>query len=271
MIFKGLVTFITGAGSGIGREAAILFAKKGATVIATDVNGKGLEETRSLLPNGCKGEQIVLDVGDSKAVSAVISSVESRWDRIDIMVNLAGGAFAPVESQEKITKEIKLNTGSVDEPESAYYTPEFLHHITDDEFKYMLKIHLYGTFYCMRAAIPIMSRQGKGVIINSSSVEAYLAPLGNPHHIAANAAIIALTRNAAAELGPRGIRVNAVAPGAVNTPNIQDSIDLKMLIQNTPLQRIAEPYEVAETILFLASDASSFFTGQTLEPNGGIH
>lgn len=100
---------------------------------------------------------------------------------------------------------------------------------------------------------------------------AYLAPSGRPHHIAANAAIIALTRNAAAELGPRGIRVNAVAPGAVNAPNIQDSIDMQMLIQNTPLQRMAEPYEVAETILFLASDASSFFTGQTLEPNGGIH
>lgn len=156
MIFKGLVTIITGAGSGIGREAAILFAKKGATVIAADVSEKGLEETRNLLPKGCKGEQIVLDVSDSKAVGAVVSGVESRWNRIDVMVNLAGSAFASVEGRKKVPGEIEPNVGSADEPGSAGHTPEFLHHITDDEFKYMLKIHLYGTFYCMRAAIPFM-------------------------------------------------------------------------------------------------------------------
>lgn len=274
MTLEGRVAFITGAASGIGRATAVLMAEAGATIVATDVNDKGLEETLSLLPKGSKSEKIVLDVSDSAAVNAVVASVEERHGRLDIMANVAGIAFASAEEKRKVHEEMALIAQSLRERRPPRRPPEFFHHLTDDDFKRMLKVHLYGTFYCMRAAIPIMTRQSKGAIVNCSSAAAFLAPMSEAHYTAAKAAIVALTRNAATELGPRGIRVNAVAPGAIDTPMVRDGLMpefLDMLMQTTPLQRMADPREVAEAILFLASDAGSYFTGQTLEPNGGIH
>ncbi len=274
MTLEGRVAFITGAASGIGRASAILLAEHGATIVATDVNDKGLTETLDLLPKESKGEKILLDVSDSKAVDAAVAGVEERHGRLDIMANVAGIPFASAEDKRKVFEEMSLIVESLRERRPPSRPPEFLHHLTDADFKRMLRVNLYGTFYCMRAAIPIMTRQGKGAIVNCSSAAAFRGPLSNAHYTTSKAAIIALTRNAATELGPRGIRVNAIAPGAIDTPMVRDGLMpefLNMLMQHTPLQRLADPREAAEAILFLASDASSYFTGQTLEPNGGIH
>ena len=137
----------------------------------------------------------------------------------------------------------------------------------------MIAVHLSGTFYCNRAAIPLMIAAGSGSIINTSSTGALLGQAGVPHYSAAKAGILGLTRSLAGELGSRNIRVNAIAPGAIETPMtavIEPELRM-MMLATAPLPRVANPREVATTALFLASDDSSFFTGQTLEPNGGIH
>jgi 3-oxoacyl-[acyl-carrier protein] reductase len=144
--------------------------------------------------------------------------------------------------------------------------------MTDEAWHRMIGVHLNGTFFCTREALRLMSRGERGVIINMSSVAALMGLDGVPHYSAAKGGILAFTRAVAREVGSRGIRVNAICPGYIDTPMTQPMSPLirTAIVARTPLGRWAEPREVAATALFLASDDSSFFTGQWLSPNGGL-
>ena len=144
--------------------------------------------------------------------------------------------------------------------------------MTDEAWHRMIAVHLNGTFFCTREALRLMSRRDRGVIINLSSVAGLMGLENVPHYSAAKAGILGFTRAVAREVGSRKIRVNAICPGFIDTPMTQPMSDLmrKVVIGRTPLGRYAEPGEVAQTALFLASDDSSFFTGQWLSPNGGL-
>ena len=150
---------------------------------------------------------------------------------------------------------------------------DLIEHITDEEFARGVAVNLFGTFYCLRAAVPIMTRSGGGSIVNVSSVAALTGQPSPLYYPASKAGVLGLTRAAAGELADRGIRVNAVAPGATDTPmlNSLPEAAVDMVVRQAPLARVAHPDEIASTILFLASDESAFYTGQTLSPNGGLH
>ena len=144
--------------------------------------------------------------------------------------------------------------------------------MTDEAWLRMIGVHLNGTFFCTREALRLMSRRNQGVIVNMSSVAGLMGLENVSHYSAAKAGILGFTRAVAREVGSRNIRVNAICPGFIDTPMTQPVSPLmrKALIARTPLGRWAEPAEVAKTALFLASDDSSFFTGQWLSPNGGL-
>jgi NAD(P)-dependent dehydrogenase (short-subunit alcohol dehydrogenase family) len=144
--------------------------------------------------------------------------------------------------------------------------------MTDETWHRMIGIHLNGTFFCTREALRLMSRQNRGVIINMSSVAALMGLESVPHYSAAKGGILSFTRAVAREVGSRGIRVNAICPGFIDTPMTAGMSPLMRMavVSRTPLGRWAEPREVATVALFLASDDSGFVTGQWLSPNGGL-
>jgi 3-oxoacyl-[acyl-carrier protein] reductase len=144
--------------------------------------------------------------------------------------------------------------------------------LSDESWRRMLAVHVDGTFFCTREALRLMSPKNRGVIVNISSVAALTGLEVVPHYSAAKGAILAFTRAVARDVASRGIRVNAICPGYIDTPMTERMSPLvrAAVIARTPLHRTGEPHEVAATALFLASDDSSFFTGQWLSPNGGL-
>ena len=144
--------------------------------------------------------------------------------------------------------------------------------MSDETWHRMIGVHLNGTFFCTREALRLMSDKNRGAIINMSSVAALMGLENVPHYSAAKGGILAFTRAVAREVGSRGIRVNAICPGYIDTPMTRPMSDLmrRAILARTPLGRWADPREVATTALFLACDDSSFFTGQWLSPNGGV-
>jgi 3-oxoacyl-[acyl-carrier protein] reductase len=144
--------------------------------------------------------------------------------------------------------------------------------LSDESWRRMLAVHVDGTFYCTREALRLMSRKNRGAIVNLSSVAALTGLEVVPHYSAAKGAILAFTRAVARDVASRGIRVNAICPGYIDTPMTERMSPLirTAVIARTPLRRTGEPHEVAATALFLVSDDSSFFTGQWLSPNGGL-
>jgi 3-oxoacyl-[acyl-carrier protein] reductase len=174
--------------------------------------------------------------------------------RLDVLVNNAGVDRTPGDGTEKL-----LATGSI--------TP----HMSDAGWTRMLAIHLNGAFFCARAAVVQMLEQGSGSIVNMSSI-AGLGGMGAIHYATAKAGLLGFTRALAREVGARGIRVNAICPGAIETPMTQNvpAPVMKGMIAATPLRRMGTADEIAAAALFLASDESSFITGQWLSPNGGI-
>ncbi len=234
------VTLITGAGSGIGKATAKKFADEDAIVIVQDFDKESAEEVAGDL----KGQghlAIGGDVSNEEEMKHVFSEVADKYSSLDVLVNNAG------------------ISGS----------PEGLSSITYESFMRMLEVHIGGTFICTQAALPLMSEGGS--IVNLSSI-AGLAGWGPVHYASAKGAILGFTRSSARELGGLGIRINSVAPGVVETPMTEELDDslLSPLVMMTPLGRIGQADEIASTILYLASDDSSFVTGQWISPNGGL-
>jgi 3-oxoacyl-[acyl-carrier protein] reductase len=269
---KDKVSLITGAGSGIGRAIATLFAREGARVIANDLNEKAARETVEALGAAGSGARAIrADVADSAQVKAMFAEVEREFGSLDVLVNNAGIAGTSAADRDKLRERSDTRIMELLSGEGIRTHLDVTQEMTDEAWHRMIAVHLNGTFFCTREALRLMSRRDQGAIINLSSVAAWGIE-AVPHYSAAKAGILGFTRAVAREVGSRKIRVNAICPGYIDTPMTQPMSDLmrKAVVARTPLGRYADPDEVAQTALFLASDDSSFFTGQWLSPNGGL-
>jgi len=269
---EGRIALVTGAGSGIGRAIATLFAREGAHVIVNDVNRDSAAATvEGMVANREHAYVHQADVSDSAQVRAMFAEVAKRFGSLDILVNNAGIAETGDRREEVNRKgEAQLRELMTGGKIQSHWdvTPS----LSDDEWQRMIAVHLSGTFFCSREALRLMSEKNSGSIINMSSVAGLSGIPIAPPYGAAKGGILGLTRSIALELGSRNIRVNAICPGWIDTPMTQHfSLFLKIsLAARVPLQRWGLPEEVAATALFLASDDSSYYTGQWLSPNGGL-
>jgi len=269
---KDKVSLITGAGSGIGRAIATLFAREGAQVIANDLNEKAARETVEVLGAAGSGARAIrADVADSAQVKAMFAEIEREFGSLDVLVNNAGIAGTSAADRDKLRERADTRIMELVSGEGIRTHLDVTQEMTDEAWHRMIAVHLNGTFFCTREALRLMSRRDQGAIINMSSVAAWGIE-AVPHYSAAKAGILGFTRAVAREVASRKIRVNAICPGYIDTPMTQPMSDLmrKAVVARTPLGRYALPNEVAQTALFLASDDSSFFTGQWLSPNGGL-
>lgn len=254
MRLEDRVAIVTGAGSGIGREIAHRFAAEGARIAAVDLRPASAEETIAQL-EGSGHFACAVDVANPDSVREMIGKVDAEFGRIEILVNNAGVDHMPGDGREKL-----LETG------------QQTIHMSDEGFTSLMAINVNGVFFCLREAVKVMERESSGgSIINMSSI-AGLSPNGNVSYAASKAAVLGMTRATARELGRFGIRVNAICPGVIDTPMTAGVPDpmLEPLLRATPLGRKGQPEDIAATALFLASDESSFITGQWISPNGGL-
>ena len=273
MKLQDRIALVTGAGSGIGRAIALLFAEEGARVVVNDVRLEAARETVEAMGRGPSQARVIrADVSDSGQVKAMFTELEGEFGGLDILVNNAGIAETAAGQREEIGRKIEARIGELMSGQGVQTHWDITQNMTDEAWHRMIGVHLNGTFFCTREALRLMSRGERGVIINMSSVAALTGLDGVPHYSAAKGGILAFTRAVAREVGSRGIRVNAICPGYIDTPMTQPMSPLirTAIVARTPLGRWAEPREVAATALFLASDDSSFFTGQWLSPNGGL-
>jgi 3-oxoacyl-[acyl-carrier protein] reductase len=272
MKLEGRIALITGAGSGIGRAAAALFASEGARVIINDVNREAAEAAVAAM--GAVRERccaLPADVSDSAAVRAMFTEVLRRFGGLDILFNNAGiGETGSRRDEVNRKGEAQLRELMAGGKIESHW--DVTVSLSDEEWQQMIGVHLSGTFFCTREALKLMSGKNRGSIINMSSVAGLHGIPVASHYGAAKGGILGFTRSVALEVGSRNIRVNAICPGWIETPMTQNfSPLLKMsLAARVPLMRWGRPEEVAATALFLASDDSSYFTGQWLSPNGGL-
>ena len=260
------VVAVTGGGSGIGAAICHRFAADGALVAALDVRLEGAAQTIAAIGAGLA---VHADVSDSAAVDEALARVERELGPIEVLVNNAGavgaahlGRVMPLLERQRE----EAAAGEVTTPLDA------LVRVTDGEWRTLLAVHLDGTFFCTRAAARLMAPRGRGVIVNMASVCGIEGCTGHPHYSAAKAGILGFTKAVAKELIVQGIRVNAVAPGHVDTSRLRDQLDesRRVVAASTPAGRLARPEEIAATVAFLASDDAAYFVGATLSPNGGL-
>ncbi|GAA3510187.1 SDR family NAD(P)-dependent oxidoreductase [Georgenia daeguensis] len=267
MRFENKVVFVTGAASGMGLAAAEAFAAEGAVVYGADISADRLAESFAAVP---RSVPVPLDISDGAAVRAAFERVDAEQGRLDVLVN-AAGVNAPNKAALDQLNEQNYE-GFVAMKEGRQHRPEFLEHISDEDFDRVVRINLHGPFFTTRSAAPLMKRTGGGAIINFSSAAALMGVAMPAYYPASKAGVLGLTRETAIELAPFNIRVNALAPGAVDTPLFRQSDDefIDFLVGLQPIRRTATPAEVAQTVLFLASDEGSYYTGQTISPSGGL-
>lgn len=243
----GRVVIVTGAARGIGLAIARAFGHERARVAALDVDGPGADKVADeLRGHGAEALGLRTDVTVAAEAQGAVDAVLGRWGRVDVLVNNAGG-FSVIRRTEDIP---------------------------DEEWDAVYRLNVTSAFYCTKAVLPIMKRQRAGAIVNISSIAGRAGAVAvTSHYAAAKAAILGFTRHLAREIGADGIRVNAVAPGAVATERfkaLRTPEQTAKLIEPIPLARVAEPVEIAEAVLFLASDAARYITGVSLDVNGGL-
>jgi len=272
MKLEGKTALITGAGSGLGRAIAIRFASEGARVIVNDVNRESAEATLEAMgASRSRGIALPADVSDSGAVRAMFIEVERRFAGIDVLVNNAGIGETG-NRRDEINQKGEAQVGEMMSGGRIQTHWDVTVSLSDEEWHKMIGVHLNGTFFCTREALKLMSAKNHGSIINMSSVAGLHGIPIACHYGAAKGGILSFTRSVAQEVASRGIRVNAICPGWIETPMTENfSPMLKLTLRSrVPMQRWGQPDEVASTALFLASDDSSYFTGQWLSPNGGL-
>jgi 3-oxoacyl-[acyl-carrier protein] reductase len=264
---SGRVAVVTGAGAGIGRAIALRLAGGGDRVAVLDVRPDTAAETLALA--GGDGLALSCDVSDSATVDAVFERIGSELGPPEILVNNAGAAS--IEHIRRVTPLLAVQREEA--ATTGVRTPlDALVRLTDEEWRRLFAIHVEGTFFCTRAAVRTMGPRGTGAIINMSSICGLEGCSGHPHYSAAKAAILGFTKAAAKELIVQGIRVNAVAPGHVDTSTLKDEINEQRaaIARSTPAGRLATPDEIAATVAFLASDDAAYYVGAVLSPNGGL-
>jgi len=275
MQLSNQTAFVTGAGSGLGREIALVFAREGARVMATDVNVKAAAETAAACAAATAGAAAcACDVSDSRSVKQAFARLDEAFGAIDVLVNNAGIIHTDPAYVERVNRtQVAQITESMTRGRVETHW-DTIEHLSDEMFDRMLRVHLYGTFYCTREALPRMRKQGRGGrIINMGSIMGTASLAGAPDYCAAKGAILAFTRASAREAASYGVLINALAPGFIETPLLGSiSADTKRLLAaQTPLNRLGEPADIAAAALFLAGPGAAFMTGQTLSPNGGIY
>jgi 3-oxoacyl-[acyl-carrier protein] reductase len=272
MKLKDRIALVTGGGSGLGRAISLLFAEEGAHVIVNELRVETAEQTVASMKGPAGGRAIQADVADSAQVKAMFATIEREVGGLDILVNNAGIAFGPGDDRAEVNRKSETMIMELLSGQGGQTHLDVTQNLSDESWRRMLAVHVDGTFYCTREALKLMSRKNRGAIVNLSSVAALTGLEVVPHYSAAKGAILAFTRAVAKDVASRGIRVNAICPGYIDTPMTERMSPLirTAVIARTPLRRTGEPHEVAATALFLASDDSSFFTGQWLSPNGGL-
>ncbi|MGB8954664.1 MAG: 3-oxoacyl-ACP reductase FabG [Tumebacillaceae bacterium] len=244
MRLQDKVTILTGGANGIGKETAFLFAKNGAKLVLADFDetagARTLEELRAL---GADVAFVKTDVSNRNDVQRMVDATLERFSRIDILVNNAG-----------ITRD------------------GFLTKLDPQHWDQVISINLTGVFNCTQLVAQKMMEQGSGVILNAASVVALYGNIGQTNYAATKAGVVGMTKSWAKELGPKGVRCNAVAPGFIVT-GMTDKVPDKVLDHmqaNTPLRRLGQPSDIANAYLFLASDEASFINGAVLSVDGGL-
>lgn len=266
MDLQDKIAVITGAGSGMGLAAARAFLAEGATVYALDISQDAVDREFSEEPHATG---LAVDIADSAAVTAAFKRVADEQGRLDVLINAAGVNTPHRQATEWLDgiNHRMLAAMKAGEP----FSPEFITEIPDEDFDRVMRINVYGTFYCLRAAVPLLKAAGGGAVVNFASVAGLVGLPMPTYYPASKAAVVGMTRTTAGELAPFGIRVNALAPAGINTPLLTQSGEehVQALLALQPLKRLAEPEEIARTLIFLASDAGAHYTGQVLSPSGG--
>ncbi|MGQ9646593.1 MAG: 3-oxoacyl-[acyl-carrier-protein] reductase [Thermodesulfobacteriota bacterium] len=245
MKLAGKVALVTGAAQGIGKAVALLLAQNGADVVVSDINLEKANETaREVHALGRRGVAMKVDVAKLDEVEKMVEMVLAQFGQIDILVNNAGIA------RDKLILRM-----------------------TEEDWDAVLNINLKGTFNCTKAVVRHMSKQRSGKIVNVASVVGEMGNPGQANYAASKAGVIGFTKTIAREFAQRGINVNAIAPGYIETPMtdaLPDKVkeELRRLI---PMDRLGKPEDVAEAVLFLVSESANYITGQVLNVNGGIY
>jgi 3-oxoacyl-[acyl-carrier protein] reductase len=266
----GKLALVTGAARGIGAAIARRFAAEGAQVIVNDLRG----EAAAKLAAEIGGEALPADVADSAAVRAMFDEVGRRHGRLDVLVNNAGvsGLEGDPEAARRARERMLAQAAELAAGGRVRTHHDVTLELTDEAWRRMLAVHLDGTFYCTREALRLMAPRSAGAIVNMGSIMGTAGGAGAPHYCAAKAGIFGLTRAVAREVASRGIRVNAIAPGWIETDMLDALGEARALVAlQTPLGRLGEPDDVAWAAVYLASDEARFVTGQVLSPNGGWH
>jgi 3-oxoacyl-[acyl-carrier protein] reductase len=241
----GKVALVTGAAQGIGKAIALLLARNGADLVVSDINLEKAEETaKEIRAIGPKAMAVKVDVANLSDVERMVAGILEKLAKIDILVNNAG-----------ITRD------------------KLILRMTEEDWDAVLGVNLKGTFNCTKAVLRHMAKQRSGKIVNIASVVGEMGNAGQANYSASKAGVIGLTKTIAREYAQRGINVNAIAPGYIETPMTEAlpekaKEELRKLI---PMERLGKPEDVAEAVLFLVSEESSYMTGQVLNVNGGIY
>ncbi len=245
----GKVALVTGAGSGIGRATALAFAREGAKVVVSDVDDDGGEDTVAQIGRaGGEAAYVHADVSRAAEVEALMARTIEAFGRLDCAHNNAG-------------------------VQGVLETP--IHEYPEQVWDEVISVNLKGVWLCLRYEVPHMLEQGGGCIVNTSSMAGLVGRRGRSAYVASKHGIIGLTRTAALEYGPMGIRVNAVCPGAIQTPMLEQTVmghpeREAQFLTGHPLGRFGTADEVADAVVWLCSDSSSFVTGHGMVLDGGM-